>query len=225
MLSFETTLYRKVENYVTNSHFKNHDYFVFAFIYFNGQPNVDWYVTDCRMTNISHGFQTTVLASQVSKAHFENILYDNATDNSQQLFYFLSDFESVTIKNVTIMNFSGTASGFTDIITFANFPNTVTVIEQLHIIDMTLDGKALISSIRELEQLQISDSIIESVSIASSDYFINTGQIKSVILNTTTFSNIKVSDDVNTNGAVLFVNTLDLDSDLDTTIQDITIDN
>ena len=177
------------------------------------------------MTNISHGFQTTVLASQVSKAYFENILYDNATDNSQQLFYFLSDFESVTIKNVTIMNFSGTASGFTDIITFANFPNTVTVIEQLHIIDMTLDGKALISSIRELEQLQISDSIIESVSIASSDYFINTGQIKSVILNTTTFSNIKVSDDVNTNGAVLFVNTLDLDSDLDTTIQDITIDN
>ena len=224
VITFETTLYRKIENYVKNSHFLNHDHFQFAFIYFHAQYNVDLYVTDCRMTNISNAYFSSVFVLFYSKSYFENIVFDNATNNNQPLFYFLYNFENITMKNVTIKNFSGTATGFNDVITFANFPQTVTVIEQLHTIDTTLDGKALISSVNDLQQIQIYDSVIESIDISSSDYIIDTGQIKSAIINTTTFSNIRLSDDVNTNGAVLFFNTLDMNSELDTSIQDITID-
>ena len=224
VMSFETTLYRKVENYVTNSHFVNHDYYQFAFIYFHGQFNVDLYVTDCRMSNISNGFFSSIFVLLYSKAYFENIYYDNATNNGQPLFYFLFDFENITLKNVTISNFGGTASGFTDIFAYASFPTTVSVVEQLHVVDMDLNGKSVIAGISPLDQIQIYDSVFENVTISSSDYIIDTGQIKSVILNTTTFSNIKTSDDVNTNGAVLFFSTLDLDSDLNTNIQDITLD-
>ena len=60
--------------------------------------------------------------------------------------------------------------------------------------------------------------------MSSSDYIINTGQIKSIIFSNVTFSNIKTTDNVNTNGVVLFINTFDLNSELDTSIQDITID-
>ena len=61
--------------------------------------------------------------------------------------------------------------------------------------------------------------------MGSSDYIINTGQIKSIIFSNVTFSNIKTTDNVNTNGVILFINTFDLNSELDTSIQDITIDN
>ena len=188
------------------------------------QPNIEVYFTDNNIGNITSLLFPLVSMWFHSIVRFENIVFDSAIENSVALFYFLNTFENVTIKNLTVSNFSGTATGFNDVIALANFPQTITVIEQLHIHDMNLDGKSVVASVSELNQIQIIDSIFESINITSSDYIINTGLIKSIVINNTTFSNIKTTDDVNNNGAVLFVSTLDLNSELDTSIQDITID-
>ena len=193
-------------------------------MHFYGEFNVDLYVTDCRISNISNGFFSSIIVFFYNKVTFENIHYDNATNNGKPLFYFLYNIENITVKNVTISNFSGTVSDSNDIFAYSSFPTTINVVEQLHVVDTDLNGKSVIACSNPIDQIQIFDSVFENITISSSDYIIDIGQIKSIILNTTTFSNIKTSDDVNTNGAVLFFETLDLNSDLDTSIQDITLD-
>ena len=194
-------------------------------MYFVGQQNlVEIYFTDCVISNIKSIPFSSITISFLSIIHFENIILENVTDTIQPLLHFVFNYDTVTMKNITVNNLSGTSTGLSDIIVLSNFPQTVTVVEQLHIFNVTLDGKAIVSSITELNQIQIINCTFEAISISSSDYMINTGLVKSVIFNSTTISNIKTTDDINTNDAVLFVNTLDLNSELDTIIKDITID-
>ena len=167
----------------------------------------------------------SILVQTYGKAYFENVVLENVTDTDNAMIYFSSNFANITLSNITVRNVTGASTGtVNDILFFDDFVQTLTVIAQLHVSDIELSGRALINSIQETNQIEIYNSVIESVHITSSDYIINTGLVKSVLLYSCTISNIRTTDDTNTNGAVLFVNTLDLNDALDTNIQDISID-
>ena len=106
------------------------------------------------MSNITNTQFFSLTLISLSIVHFENIVFDNVTNNGQPIFYFLFNFDTVTIKNLTVSNLSGTSTGLSDIIDISNFPQAVTIVEQLHVFDVILDGKAAIKSISELNQIQ-----------------------------------------------------------------------
>ena len=168
---------------------------------------------------------TSVLVQGFGKAYLENVVLENITNTDNVIIYSALNSENVTVSNITIRNVTGASTGIVnEVLLFNDFLQTLTVINQLHASDIELNRRTLISSNLETNQIEIYNSVIESVNITSSDYIINTGLVKSVILYSCTISNIRTTDDTNTNGAVLFVNTLDLNDALDTNIQDIIID-
>ena len=224
VLAMDVALYRNIKNFVQNSNFVNYEYTIYVYFPIIAQQNVEVYLYNSTIANITSLFYPVTQIWLNSIVRIENITFENVTDTDQPLFQFLNNFESITIKNLTVSNLSGISTGLNDIIVLGNFPQTVTIIEQLHVFDTTLEGRSAVRSTTELNQIQIINSTFESMNISSSDYIINTGQIKSIIFNTIVLSSIKMTDDIDNSGATLFVSTLDLNSELDTSIQDITID-
>ena len=66
-------------------------------------------------------------------------------------------------------------------------------------------GRALIRSRSNLNQIEIKNSVIEDINITSSDYVINSGQIKSLLFNNNNVSDVKLNDNINTDGSILYV--------------------
>ena len=106
---------------------------------------------------------------------------------------------------------------------FNNLQTTETVIEGLFVSNLNLDGRHIIGSAASLDQIQIRHSVFENINTDSSNYLIQTGNIKSLQFINNTISGIRLSDNINTDGAFLIIDTLDLDSGLDTVIQDISV--
>ena len=131
--------------------------------------------------------------------------------------------QNVTISNITLRNITGVSSGvLNDAILFKDIMQTVTVIDQLYAYEIEISGRALINSVQESNQIK--NSTIESINISSSDYLINVGLVKFTVFHSCIISSIKTTDETNTNSAVLLIKTLHLNSELDTTIQDMVID-
>ena len=207
-----------------NSKFINHEIVQFGFILIGQESSVEVSFTDCVLENSRSTSLPMANLNTLKTVNFETIVLEDIVGTMQPILQLENIVESVSIKNLIVNNVSGTTAGVSDIIVCANFPQTVTLIEQVYMFNLSLDGIAAIRSNSELDQIQIIDCVFESINMGSSDYLINTGQIKSVILSNITFSNIKTTDDKNTDGVVLFINTFDLNSELDTSIQDIIID-
>ena len=220
----EINLYRKFKIYAKNLNLINHEYSKYEITYYIGDMNSELYISDSKFWNLTSIQANAVTITTQLIVSLQNITFENVTNASQSLFDLIFNSYNVTISNITINSISGTSTSANDIITLHNFPETITVVQGLYVFDSILDGKAIVKSVSELTQIKIIGSTFESIKITSSDYIIDTGLIKSIIFNSITISNIKTTDDTSTNGAVLLISTLDLSSELDTTIQDIAID-
>ena len=88
---------------------------------------------------------------------------------------------------------------------------------------MNLDGKQIIGSASDLDQIQIRHTVFENINTDSSNYIIRTGNIKSIQFINSTISGLRLTDNINTDGTFMIINTLDLNSELDTVIQDVSI--
>ena len=218
-------LYRQLKTYSYNQTYINHEYSFYGFSYFLGDPKNELHVKDLVIANTVSIQLVSILVQTYGKAYFENVLVENVTNTDNAIFYFVFNFESITMSNITIRNMTGPSIGsLNDIFLFNDFVQTITIITQLYAYDIEISGRSLINSVQQSNQIQINNSVIESINISSSDYVIDTGLVKSFLFASSVISDIKTTDDINTNGAVLFINTLDLNSELDTNIQDVVID-
>ena len=218
-----TNLYRNVEGYVKNDHYINFESPAFIILYLEGEANSNIFVTNSEFINFTAGIQIPIWIQKFGNVYIEEIMVDNITSLSTPLFYFDVNTDNVTLKGITVTNVTGTSSGQGDVFLFNNLQTTETVIEELYASDMHLNSKQIIGSAASLDTIQIRHCVFENIHTDSSNYLVRTGNIKSLQFINNTISGMRLTDSTNTDGAFLTISTLDLDSVLDTVIQDISV--
>ena len=156
---------------------------------------------------------------------FEDIKIEDVSDTDNQFIDLESNHHLVYFSNLSLRNIAGASTNFGQLIRLNNLENTTTIIDQMHASNIDLWERTLLSSVSNLNQLQIRNSVIENINITSSDHIIESGQIKSLIFNNISVFNVKLNENINADGVILYLSTLDLDSELDSAIEDIIIDN
>ena len=180
---------------------------------------------DSSFSNVSFNNLPVFTVLKQGYVYLKNIDIQNVSDTDNPIISFQFNVHKITIENLTISNITGVSIISGDVILFENSAETITVIDQMYASNIDLYGRALVSSDSNLDQLEINNSVINDINITSSDHIIESGQIKSLLFNNIIVSNVKLNDNINADGAILYVSTLDLNSELDSVIQNIVIDN
>ena len=151
------SLYRDIKAFFQNSSFINHGNIPDGFLFIGAQPNIEVSFYNCIMgSSISSAFPLVTI-NAIKSVNLENVIFGDVVGTLQPIIQFSIIFDFVSIKNLTVNNVSGTSAGVSDIIVFTNFPQTITVLEQIHMFNLSLDGIAAIRSNSELDQIQIID--------------------------------------------------------------------
>ena len=216
-------LYRTFEGHVINDHYINFQSPAFISLYLEGEANTRMFITNSEFVNFTGGPHIPVWILKCRSVYIEKITVENIADLYTSMFYFDINTENVTLKDVTVRNVTGTSNGLGDLFLLNNFQTTKTVIEEFIASDMNLDGKQIIGSGADLDQIQIRHSVFENINTDSSNYLIRASNVKSLQFINNTISDVRLTDNTNTDGTFLIISTLDLDSELDTVIQDISV--
>ena len=97
------------------------------------------------------------------------------------------------------------------------------MIDGLYVSDLYLADRSIVKLGPPLKLIQIKNSVFESINITTLDSMIDTGTFKQLLLTNITIHNINLADQINKGGVVLKLSLMDLDSQYDTIIQDISI--
>ena len=97
------------------------------------------------------------------------------------------------------------------------------MIDGLYVSDLYLADRSIVRLGSSLELIQIKNSVFESINITTLDSMIDTGTFKQLLLTNITIFNINLADQINKGGVILKLSNMDLDSQFDTIIQDISI--
>ena len=150
--------------------------------------------------------------------------YENITTLLNVRFiHFVANNFNITLKNITIKNVNGVPSESNDLIFYENMPFSINVIDGLYVSNLYLSGRSIIKINTPLDVFQVRNSVFESINTTTSDSLIDTGIFKALLFTNITISNINLADQINKGGVILKLSNMDLDSQFDTIIQDISI--
>ena len=152
--------------------------------------------------------------------------YENITTlQNVRFIHFVANNYNITLKNITIKNVNGVPSQSNDLIFYENMPFSINVIDGLYVSDLYLAGRSIIKINTPLDVFQVRNSVFESINTTTSDSLIDTGIFKALLFTNISISNINLADQINKGGVVLKLSNMDLNSQFDTIIQDISINN
>jgi len=124
----------------------------------------------------------------------------------------------VEIKDVILMNFTGSSTPDTGIFTFNNYPLTYTEVTGIHVSDSVLLKSPIIENFVPIESFLLQNLTLSNVSTTSGESIIVLSNIKHTEFSNFTFMSVFNSDSDNEGSAIIKITSIDLDSEYDTEI-------
>ena len=221
-----TNLYRTFEISLSNQKYLNFDNPATIIVHISTNINSRVYFTDSVISNYTCDLYHLIIRFQLSgSVHVENVLFENINVDGTQLIHFNRNYDNVTLKNVTVRNYTDISASLEETFIFGDFESTVTLIDGIYASNLHFREKSIVTSTTNLDKLQVKNCIFDTIDMDSSNYLVNTGSLKSLEFINNTLYNVEINEKASTEGAFLYIKTLDLQSESNTLVDNISIDN
>ena len=221
-----TNLYRTFEISLSNEKYVNFENPGTVIVHISTNINTRVILRDSVISNVTSELYHLLIRLQLSGSVLvENVLFENITVDGTQLIHFDRSYDNVTFKNITLRNYTDVSSNLEETFLFGDSESTVTLIDGIYATDLYFREKNIITSTTNLDKLQIMNCIFDTINMDSSNYLINTGTLKSLEFMNNTISNLEINDNSSTEGTILYISSLDLQSEANTFIDNVAVDN